>query len=58
MDIENDFLFRWYERQLLVEGMTRSFLLRLAEETFGHLWGATEELTAELLIKKWSFRNH
>ncbi|WP_333640138.1 ThiF family adenylyltransferase [Mesotoga prima] len=51
MDIENDFLFRWYERQLLVEGMTRSFLLRLAEETFGHLWGATEELTAELLIR-------
>ncbi|MBN2219092.1 MAG: ThiF family adenylyltransferase, partial [Kosmotogaceae bacterium] len=51
MDIENDFLFRWYERQLLVEGMTKSFLLRLAKEAFGHLWGATEELTAELLIR-------
>jgi len=51
MDIEREFLFRWYERQLLVEGVTRSFLLGLAEETFGRLSGTMEEMVAELLIR-------
>ncbi len=51
MDIERGFLFKWYERQLLVEGVTKPLLLRLARETFGGLSSEIEERIAELLIR-------